>query len=124
VLPEVEVSLGGKHLGHTPLTVPLPPGEHTLELSIPAKGVRTTRTLTVNPQGVTTERFLLGRGSVQVNAPPGAEILLDGRKAGRKLSPWEGEHQLVVTSGEGHWEKTFRLEPGQRLTFDATLTTP
>ncbi|ATB40402.1 hypothetical protein CYFUS_005851 [Cystobacter fuscus] len=124
VLPEVEVSLGGKPLGHTPLTVPLPPGEHTLELSIPAKGVRTTRTLTVKPQGMTTERFLLGRGSVQVNAPPGAVILLDGHKAGRKLSPWEGEHQLVVTSGEGRWEKTFRLEPDQQLTFDATPTTP
>ncbi|OJH37036.1 serine/threonine protein kinase [Cystobacter ferrugineus] len=124
VLPEVEVSLGGKHLGHTPLSVPLPPGAHTLELTIPAKGVRTTRTLTVKPQGVTTERFLLGRGSVQVNAPPGAVILLDGRKAGRKLSPWEGEHQLVVTSGEGRWEKTFRLEPDQQLTFDATPATP
>ncbi|WNG27732.1 protein kinase [Cystobacter fuscus] len=124
VLPEVEVSLGGKPLGHTPLTVPLPPGTHTLELSIPAKGVRTTRTLTVKPQGVTTERFLLGRGSVQVNAPPGAVILLDGHKAGRKLSPWEGEHQLVVTSGEGRWEKTFQLESSQQLTFDATPTPP
>lgn len=124
VLPAVEVSLGGKALGQTPLTVALPPGAHTLELSIPAKGVRTTRTLTVKPEGVTTERFLLGRGSVQVNAPPGAVILLDGRKAGRKSSPWEGEHQLVVTTPEGKWEQSFRLEPDQKLTFDAVIAAP
>src|SRR6218665_92135 len=120
VVPPVEVSLAGKTLGKTPLTVPLAPGPYTLELRNPAKGVRTTRDVTVGTKNLTTQRFMLGRGSVQVKAPAGSVILLNGRKAGRTLSLWEGEHQLVVTSPKGRWEKSFRLAPRQKMTFDVT----
>ncbi|ATB34368.1 serine/threonine protein kinase [Melittangium boletus] len=120
VVPPVEVSLAGKPLGKTPLTVPLAPGPYTLELRNLAKGVRTTRDVTVGTKKLTTQRFMLGRGSVQVKAPAGSVILLNGRKAGRTLSLWEGEHQLVVTSPKGRWEKSFHLAPRQKMTFDVT----
>jgi eukaryotic-like serine/threonine-protein kinase len=124
VLPPVDVSLDGKRLGRTPMAVPLAPGAYTLELSNPAKGVRTTRAITVRPEGTTIQRILLGRGSVQVRAPAGSRIFLDGRKVGPKLSLFEGEHQLVVTSGKARWEKSFRLEPKQKVTFDVEYQTP
>jgi serine/threonine-protein kinase len=118
VMPPVEVSLDGKRLGKTPLMVPLAPGPYTLELNNKAKGVRTTRAVTVQPKGTTKQRILLGRGLVLVRAPAGSRIFLNGRKAGPKLSLYEGEHQLVVTTGKARWEKSFRLEPRQRVTFD------
>jgi len=125
VLPPVDVSLDGKRLGRTPLTVPLAPGPYTLELSNPAKGVvKATRVITVLPKGTTTQRMLVGRGTVLVRAPAGSRILLDGRKAGPKLSPFEGEHQLVVTNGKARWEKSFRLEPRQKVTFDVAYEKP
>jgi serine/threonine-protein kinase len=125
VLPPVDVSLDGKRLGRTPLSVPLAPGPYTLELSNPAKGVmKATRVITVRPQGTTTQRMLVGRGTVLVRAPAGSRILLDGRKAGPKLSPFEGEHQLVVTNGKARWEKSFRLEPRQKVTFDVAYEKP
>ncbi|MBM7115792.1 serine/threonine protein kinase [Archangium primigenium] len=125
VLPPVEVSLAGKVLGKTPLTVPLAPGPYTLELSNAAKGLRTQREVTVGPKAITTQRMLLGRGSVQVKAPAGAVILVNGRKAvGKTLSLWEGEHQLVVTSPKGRWEKTFQLAARQKMTFDVTSEQP
>jgi len=124
VMPPVEVSLAGKTLGKTPLNVPLAPGPYTLELRNPAKGVRTTRDITVGPKTLTTQRLMLGRGSVQVKAPAGSVILLNGRKAGRTLSLWEGEHRLVVTSPKGRWEKSFRLAPRQKMTFDVTSEQP
>ncbi|HYO13503.1 MAG TPA: PEGA domain-containing protein, partial [Thermoanaerobaculia bacterium] len=124
VMPPVEVSLDGKRLGRTPLTVPLAPGPYTLELSNKAKGVRTTRAVTVQPQGTTKQRILLGKGTVRVRAPAGSRIFLNGRKAGPKLSLYEGEHQLVVTSGKARWEKSFRLEPRQRVTFDVAYEKP
>jgi serine/threonine-protein kinase len=124
VLPPVDVSLDGKRLGRTPMAVPLAPGAYTLELSNPARGVRTTRAITVRPEGTTTQRFLLGRGTVQVRAPAGSRIFLDGRKVGPKLSLFEGEHQLVVTTGKARWEKSFRLEPRQKVTFDVKHPEP
>ncbi|HEX8824583.1 MAG TPA: protein kinase, partial [Archangium sp.] len=125
VLPPVDVSLEGKLLGRTPLTVPLAPGTYTLELSNPAKGVRkTTRAITVRPKGTTTQRMLIGKGTVLVRAPAGSRILLNGRKAGPKLSIFEGEHQLVVTNGKSRWEKSFRLEPRQNMTFDVAYDKP
>ncbi|MCY1079379.1 protein kinase domain-containing protein [Archangium lansingense] len=124
VMPPVEVSLDGKRLGRTPLTVPLAPGPYTLELSNKAKGVRTARAITVLPQGTTKQRILLGKGTVQVRAPAGSRIYLNGRKAGPKLSLYEGEHQLVVITGKARWEKSFRLEPRQRVTFDVAHEKP
>jgi serine/threonine-protein kinase len=124
VLPPVDVSLDGKPLGRTPLVVPLAPGPYTLELSNKTKGVRTTRAVTVRSQGTTTQRILLGKGTVRVRAPAGSRIFLNGRKAGPKLSLYEGEHQLVVTSGDARWEKSFRLEPRQRVTFDVAYEKP
>jgi serine/threonine-protein kinase len=125
VLPPVDVSLDGKLLGRTPLTVPLAPGPYTLELSNPAKGVmKTTRVITVRPKGTTTQRMLLGRGTVLVKAPAGSRILLNGRKAGPKLSLFEGEHQLVVTTGKARWEKSFQLKPRQKVTFDVAYEKP
>ncbi|HYO68349.1 MAG TPA: PEGA domain-containing protein, partial [Archangium sp.] len=124
VMPPVEVSLEGKRLGKTPLMVPLAPGAYTLELSNKSKGVRTTRAITVQPQGTTKQRILLGTGTVLVRAPAGSRIFLNGRKAGPKLSLYEGEHQLVVTLGKARWEKSFRLEPRQRVTFDVAHEKP
>ncbi|KFA88559.1 serine/threonine protein kinase [Archangium violaceum] len=124
VMPPVEVSLEGKRLGKTPMNVLLAPGAYTLELSNKAKGVRTTRAITVQPQGTTKQRILLGKGTVLVRAPAGSRIFLDGRKAGPKLSLYEGEHQLVVTTGKARWEKSFRLEPRQRVTFDVVHEKP
>ncbi|QRK05569.1 protein kinase [Archangium violaceum] len=118
VMPPVEVSLDGKRLGRTPLAVPLAPGPYTLELTNPTKGVRTTRAITVLDKGTTKQRILLRKGTVQVRAPAGSRIFLNGRKAGPKLSIYEGEHRLVVTSGKDRWEKSFRLEPRQKVTFD------
>jgi serine/threonine-protein kinase len=125
VLPPVEVSLDGKRLGKTPLAMPLAPGTYTFELSNPAKGInKTTRAITVRPQGTTVQRFLVGKGTVLVRAPAGSRIFLNGRKAGPKLSLFEGEHQLVVTTGKARWEKSFRLEPRQRVTFDVKYDKP
>ncbi len=124
VMPPVEVSLEGKRLGKTPLLVPLAPGAYTLELNNKTKGVRTTRAITVQPQGTTKQRILLGRGTVLVRAPAGSRIFLNGRKAGPKLTLFEGEHQLVVTTGKARWEKSFRLEPRQRVTFDVAHEKP
>lgn len=124
VLPPVDVVLEGKPLGHTPLTVPLAPGQYTLELSNPLKDVRTTRAITVQPQGLTTQRVMLGKGTVQVKAPAGSHILLNGHKAGPKLSLYEGEHQLVVTHGKDRWEKTFKLQARQRMTVDVASEKP
>jgi eukaryotic-like serine/threonine-protein kinase len=125
VQPPVEVLLEGKPLGRTPLTVPLEPGAHELELRNPAKGVvKATRSVTVKPKGTTKQSIRLAKGTVQVRAPAGSSIFVDSRKVRSKLSLYEGEHQLVVTSGVKRWEKSFQLGANERLVFNVEFEKP
>ncbi|HEX8440117.1 protein kinase domain-containing protein [Archangium sp.] len=124
VSPDVDVSLEGRALGRTPLTIPLAPGHYTLTLTDPARGlVRTARMIDITHDGTSTFRIRLGMGSVLVHAPPGARISLDGHEKGTaplsELTMFEGEHHLRVTLNDAVWEKTFALLGDQRLVFAA-----
>lgn len=128
VSPDVDVSLEGRALGRTPLTVPLPAGRHKLTLSDVEKGLRTNRIIDVRPNDTMTFRVRLGMGSVLVVAPNGARIQLDGRELGTaplsEMTLFEGEHQLLVTLGDAVWEKPFFLMGEQRLVFTPELEAP
>jgi serine/threonine-protein kinase len=124
VSPDVDVSLEGKALGRTPLTIPLPRGHYTLTLTDPARGlVRTARMIDITHDGTSTFRIRLGMGSVLVHAPQGARISLDGQDKGTaplsEMTMFEGEHHLRVTLNDAVWEKTFALLGDQRLVFTA-----
>jgi serine/threonine-protein kinase len=124
VSPDVDVSLEGRALGRTPLTIPLAPGHYTLTLTDPAKGlVRTARMIDITHDGTSTFRIRLGMGSVLIQAPQGARIALDGHEQGTaplsELTMFEGEHRLRVTWNNAVWEKTFALLGEQRLVFTA-----
>ena len=118
VQPPVEVSLEGKPLGPTPLDVVLAPGTYTLALDNPAKGIHKNHTLIVGPEGTTQQNLRLAKGWVIVRAPPGTRLFLNERKAGTKLALYEGDYVLVATARGQRWEKSFRVEAGQRLVLD------
>ncbi|WP_224242859.1 protein kinase domain-containing protein [Hyalangium gracile] len=120
--PRVDALLpDGGVLGRTPLTVPLPPGRYLLSLSNPALGINTSRVVNVNPMGRTTARFYLNKGYVNVRAPEGGIVQVDGRNVGTapidELDLYEGQHRLVVTVDGARWQKVFTLDPSQRVTF-------
>ncbi|RJS24909.1 serine/threonine protein kinase [Corallococcus sp. H22C18031201] len=128
VEPRVDVSLNATLLGRTPLTVSLPPGRHTLTLTNGALGITVARTVTVAPTGKTSVQIYLNKAFVNVRAPEGASVTVDGRPVGTapvdELDVYEGSHRLLVTVGAARWQKSFTLEAGQRTTFTVDFQEP
>ena len=123
VEPAVAVEIDGAAPRKTPLKIALAPGRHRLRLIDRAQGVDLTRSVVVADKGITTQEVYLQRGAVSVNAPPGAEIAIDGKTVGRAplktdVSVYEGGHSVEVTMGASHWRDTFTVKPGQRVYFD------
>jgi serine/threonine-protein kinase len=120
--PRVEALFtDGGTLGRTPLIAPLMPGKYVLALSNSSLGIQTSRTVTVGPEGRTTVRIYLTKGFVNVRAPEGATVMVDGRTVGKapveELDLYEGYHRLVVIVNGARWQKSFTVEPNARVNF-------
>ncbi|NOJ77338.1 protein kinase domain-containing protein [Myxococcus xanthus] len=126
--PRVEVSIPGQYLGRTPVSAAVPAGRHVLTLSNPVLGIQTTRVITVPAGGRSSQQIFLNKGFANVRAPEGAIVTVDGRLIGaapiEELDLYEGTHQLLVIVNNARWQKTFKVEPGQRVTFDVNFEKP
>jgi hypothetical protein len=70
-------------------------------------------------------RFELGHGTLDVTAPPDAEVLIDGRVVGHgsvRLQLWEGRHRIEVRRGAARLQERFELAPGETWTYAVTPT--
>lgn len=126
--PRVEASIPGTYLGRTPLSASIPAGRHVLTLSSSMLGIQVTRIINVPAGGRTSQQFFLNKGFATVRAPKGAIVTIDGRLVGaapvEELDLYEGTHQLLVVVNNSRWQRTFKLEPGQRLVFDVDFEEP
>lgn len=122
--PPGEVYVDGKRVGRSPLSVPVPRGDHEVRLRSPYEGVDVRRHVTVRGAG-TPVRFALRRGSLKVTAPQDAEVFVDGKRVGRgdvKVDLWEGNHVVEARLGEARVHEKFTLGPGETWTYDVTPT--
>ncbi|QAT84920.1 putative serine/threonine protein kinase [Corallococcus coralloides] len=128
VEPRVEVTLNNALLGRTPLSASLPPGKHLLTFTNGALGISVSRTVTVAPTGRSAYQFFLNKAFINVRGPAGANVTVDGKPVGvvpvEELDVYEGYHRLNVSVGPSHWQKTFTIEPGQRVNFDVDFQEP
>ncbi|NOJ95488.1 PEGA domain-containing protein [Corallococcus coralloides] len=128
VEPRVEVTLNNALLGRTPLSASLPPGKHLLTFTNGALGISVSRTVTVAPTGRSAYQFFLNKAFINVRGPAGANVSVDGKPVGtvpvEELDVYEGYHRLNVSVGPSHWQKTFTIEPGQRVNFDVDFQEP
>ncbi|MFY2558626.1 protein kinase domain-containing protein [Corallococcus terminator] len=126
--PRVDVSYSGGFLGRTPLSVALPAGRHVLTLTNAVLGIQVARTFTITAGGRNAQQLFLNKGFINVRAPKDAIVTLNGRLVGaapvEEQDAYEGTHQLLVIANGARWAKTFKLEPGQRVSFDVDFETP
>ncbi len=97
----VSVSERGEALGTSAAPLTLAAGHHVLDLVSEELGYRATRAVDVRAGRVTRAELALPNGSVNINATPWAEVLVDGRRVGE--TPL-GNVQLTI----GSHEVTFR----------------
>jgi serine/threonine-protein kinase len=69
---------------------------------------------------------VLGKGLVEVTAPEGALISIDGQSVGsapvKEISVYEGKHRIQATLGGAKWQKSFSLGVNQRMFFNIETT--
>jgi eukaryotic-like serine/threonine-protein kinase len=123
--PALDASLDGKPAGRTPLVIGTKPGRHVLTLSDRSRGINQTRVVMVGREGVTPLRLSLGKGTLSVRAPAGANVFVDGRAMGasplQDMHLYEGSHHIKVTLGDAVWQQDFKLQGEQTLRFDVEL---
>jgi len=128
VEPAVDVSIEGRPLGKSPIDIPLPPGRHMLSLSDKERGIRVSRRVRVGSKGKTSVQLSIGQGSVEITAPAGAAIVLDGKSIGKaplgKLQVFEGSHHVQVNFEGAKWRRDFSVRSGEHLTFNVQTTPP
>ena len=108
VEPSVEIEIDGKAVGRSPIKVEVEPGRRLIKLVDRDKGINLARAITVGRTGETSQQIYIGRGYVNVTAPDGATVFIDGRPAGpaplRELGVYEGSHVVLVKVGEATWK--------------------
>ncbi|MCP3064840.1 protein kinase [Myxococcus sp. K38C18041901] len=126
--PRVDVSYPGGFLGRTPLSVSLPAGKHVFTLTNAVLGIQLSRTFTIPANGRNAQQLYLNKAFLNVRAPKDAIVTLDGRLIGaapvEEQDVYEGTHQLLVIANGARWQKTFKVEPGQRISFDVDFEAP
>lgn len=126
VEPSVNVSIDGKPAGKTPLQAEVSVGTHKLVFSDPAQGINIVRNVKAKP-GTNSIAFTIGRGSVAVNCPPGAQVSIDGRVVGTTplkgpVPVTEGSHRIQVTKGGAKWQQVFEVGDGERMDFEVEIS--
>ena len=122
VEPAMDIAIDGKPAGRSPFRQQVAPGRHVVQLTNKAKGISTSRVVIVRPKGTTSEEITLGRGTLNLSAPEGAVVFLDGDRIGyapiREVPIWEGNHRIVVAVGKAKWEESFYVKAGQPVSFN------
>ena len=90
------------------MTLELPAGKHT----IVGTGQWTTgrRAVALKAAGKESVNLALEKGALSIDAPPGCDVIVDGKKVGRTpIDPIElftGQHPIVVQQGVVEYKQT------------------
>jgi serine/threonine-protein kinase len=104
--PTLQVRMGGKVMGKTPLplTVPVSDGPVELELFDPALQVSRSVQLTLKPGDNGVHKVVIPKGTLELKVQDGVAVSIDGKTAGttplEPFSLYEGQHTVVLTRGE------------------------
>lgn len=116
-------SIDGGPAGEIPVIADVKPGSHKVRVEaegyFPADGEATA----VDGRLVVAELNLKEKpAELVIDAPPGAEIVIDGRPASGKLSSVPAGKHLVTVTRRGHlgWSREVTLGRGERKTLTAT----
>ncbi|HUL60827.1 MAG TPA: PEGA domain-containing protein [Anaeromyxobacteraceae bacterium] len=118
--PPGDVYVDGRKVGRTPLTVAVAKGTREIRLRDPGRGLDVRRRVDVRGPA-TAVRFQVGTGLLDVNAPDGAEVWLDGHRIATgsvaRLEIYEGDHRIEVRHRGAKVGEPFHLDAGETFTY-------
>ena len=123
--PEVDVYVGKKHLGRTPLSAKLRIGKQKIRFTDKDKRLNIYKTYRILPGGKHTDFLEFQKSELTVVAPDGANIMLNGKTVGEAPMPpieiYQGQYHLKVLVGNETWAKWFEAPPGRKIKYTVTM---
>jgi hypothetical protein len=123
---DLQILEGGQLIGTSDIErIMLPAGRHTIDLVADRVGFMETREVVIEPGGLTRIEVTMPPGRVQIEAPAGHEVHLDGEVIGTTpLPPIEvplGTHNVRVKGPQMDQQRAFLVTVADtvRLTFGA-----
>jgi serine/threonine-protein kinase len=121
VAPPVEVTIDGRALGRSPVSIALAPGKHLVQFTDASRGIDVSRSIRVAAGTKTSQQLVIGKSVVRVDAPAGAAIYVDGKSVGTapidEISVFEGKHRILARLGTGKWQQGFSVSANERMSF-------
>jgi len=119
--PAVDVYVGSKLVGRTPLRVELPTGVHKLRFTDATKMINLYKSYRVRGGADTADTLSFGTSQLKVVAPDGSSISLNGREIGvAPLEPktiFEGKYMLKVIYEGKSWSQAFDAPAGRTIDY-------
>ncbi len=126
VKPACELTIDGKPAGKTPFSGVLSAGRHVVILANKEIALRTSRAIVVTPGQPLEESWSIGRGTITISAPEGAQVFIDDVRIGSapirgEVPVYEGSHRISVTVGKARWNDNFYIESGGKKSFNVSM---
>lgn len=129
--PSLQVRIGGKVIGKTPvpLTVPASDAPVELELFDPVLGVSKAVQLTLKPGDNGVHTVVIPKGTLELKLQDEVTVSVDGKPVGttplEPLSLYEGPHTVVLTRGQQPPERRkIQIRGGETEVLEYTFPEP
>ena len=127
--PGAQVSIDGGVIGTTPFLITLPVGEAVATFENRKLGLRKTVSFNVPAAQQATRSFKFQRGWLDVDAPDGSKVSIDGRAVGtsplKPIELFEGQHTIdVVPVGGKRQSGTAEVLANQTVTHFVSAPKP
>lgn len=128
--PGVKISIDGVQLGESPVIKEVKPGEHSVTIESPGYFPESLQAVAVEERLIVVELNLKPKpAQIEISAPKGATISIDGRPVGkaplvRPLEIEAGRHALSVSKmGSYIYSRDLNLERGETKKLNVELET-
>jgi hypothetical protein len=121
--PSMMISVDGKDAGEGSVTMELPPGKHTVVGK--ADGATVKRLVTLKPGGKETVNLRIEKGALAIEAPPGCDVIIDGKKVGKtpmdSIELTAGTHNVVVRQNGIDFKKAVPIKAGLEMVLTVSF---
>jgi len=96
-------------------------GSHKVKAVNKARGINIVRTVRVKGGEDKYLDIEIGMGSLSLDAPPGSDVFIDGKRIGTTPLPAipliEGQHNVVVKKGKAEYKRSFPVRAGDDVSL-------
>jgi eukaryotic-like serine/threonine-protein kinase len=121
--PSMMITVDGKDAGEGSVTMEVPPGKHTIVGK--ADGTTVKRLVTMKPGGKETVNLRIEKGALAIEAPPGCDVIIDGKKVGKtpmdSIELTAGTHNVVVRQNGIDFKKAVPIKAGLEMVLTVTF---